>query len=275
MFARHLQERTPIREREDALFSDDDNNEIGGSPSQPSVPTAPAAASPAGRSAASPKQTPKAAPEPTESPGAAKKRKASSVAAAASPKRNKCGTDDQKIIATITSPNAKLVIDDKHNLVLISAESIPKKVAKDQVYKKYTGAEELEFGRRSALAANGACLHKFSVTPQSLVYSQEAQKLLTVREFIRKYSPQATSITGYKSFPAGCVPTKLEENKDLVAKIKDPLLQSLLKMCQDKKTIVLTWAVTYNKEKQQVRPSGLILVNPTQFSIQAKEEKVL
>jgi hypothetical protein len=167
------------------------------------------------------------------------------------------------------------VIDDKHNLVLISAESIPKKVAKDQVYKKYTGAEELEFGRRSALAANGACLHKFSVTPQSLVYSQEAQKLLTVREFIRKYSPQATSITGYKSFPAGSVPTKLEENKDLVAKIKDPLLQSLLKMCQNTiKTIVLAWAITYNKEKQQVMPSGLILVNPTQFSIQAKEEKV-
>ena len=199
-----------------------------------------------------------------------------------SPKRNKgaaaaaADAADQTVIATLTEPKAKLVLDGKGNkLILASDESGPKKVSKDQIYKKWTGKEELVFNRRSALSGDGACLHKFSVTGQTMVYSQEAQKVLSLRDFVRKFAPQATSILGYKAFPAGAIPTNLEENKDLVAKIMDPLLQTLLKMCNGKKTPLLTWAVGWDKDKRQVMPTGLILVNPTQFSIAAKEEKVL
>ena len=164
LFAKHLEETAPLRKNDD----DDAQSSQASQPPAP-LPATPGKTDPPEKQETEPNNAPG---KPQESPPkpAQPKRKppASNPALAASPKRNKTGADGT-LVAKITSPALTLVVNSKGDLVLHSSESIPKKVPRDLVYRKFTSSEELEFNRRSTFSSHGdAFLHKFSVTPQEI-----------------------------------------------------------------------------------------------------------
>ena len=114
-----------------------------------------------------------------------------------------------------------------------------------------------------------AFLHKYDMgSPHTKVWCEEQQQVLHIKEYMKKHAAEATSVYGYTPFKAGSCPKNLVEMKDICAKITDPLLKLLLEMAALDSAPIL-WVMKYSGEKKCIEPSGLALVNATQWSLPA------
>ena len=154
-----------------------------------------------------------------------------------------------------------------------SCENSNKRVLKDLVIRKWSSTNELVFDRKSKFT-DSDFLWPFDITAETSLWCQDQQKLLTLKEYVKKFVPEASAVTGYAAFPPGDFPKKLTPTRESVAKIIDPLLRRVFEG-PESKTLSRSWSVRYDADKKCIRPTGIVLVNTNQWSLQAMSNKVL
>ena len=109
----------------------------------------------------------------------------------------------------------------------------------------------------------------------SLPYFVDAQKVMTLKAYDKNHATDATNVFGhscFKSEDAG--KGSLVATKKLAALIKDPCLQRLVRI-ELAEFVLLLWAFEFDKSSKSIKPTGLALVNPSQWSLKAGASEIL
>jgi hypothetical protein len=179
---------------------------------------------------------------------------------------------DKLSIADLSSPTAKLFLArdglGKDNVFLQSLEISNKKISRDLCFRRWTANTELVLDRTSKFHDDDF-LWRWDVDEQTKLWCQEPQKVLTLKEYVKKHVPEATTVYTYAPFRQGEMPKQLVPAKHIAAKILNPALLRLFRVSLAGKScsIVLLWSVTYDPAKKTISPTGIALANPTQFSL--------
>ena len=108
----------------------------------------------------------------------------------------------------------------------------------------------------------------FAMTLATLVWDGASQSLVTLKKMIGNH-PAATSVLGYKPWPTGVFPTKLELVKDHTLTSSDGLASAVAAACVNQKETHCVFELTFLAPKTMVAPIGLHVVNAKQISLAA------
>jgi len=172
----------------------------------------------------------------------------------------------------ISAPKARMFFKKDASgggLGLQSLEISNKWVPKDFCYRVWKSEAEFIFERASKFAA-GDSIMAYEMTDQTKIWCLEPQKLLTLKEYIKKFVPETTSVFGYQPFKQGELPKQLTETKTCAGKLLDVNLVRLHGLSlPNTGATCLVWAVKYEATKKQLTPTGIALINSTKFSLLA------
>ena len=118
----------------------------------------------------------------------------------------------------------------------------------------------------------------FTVEPGTVVWSTAHRSVYTLKNLVKDVYPSAQSVIGYESFEMGKFPKELKEATPRVLALRDPhgfaIWQATRELKNVKAMFVMRLEDDPNKSKSRVVPSGVVMINVTQWTVPKGDKPV-